>query len=427
VNTVTQRLPDVVMQSREGSQRAPRVRDAHGSTNTMSAGRDNEIPRRLTAASTERSLPCRPRITILAPDPIHEGGVTRAVAGWCRGIPKDQVHVEVITVAAWDASIWKQVAQTARGFTVLAARLTSRSNRPDVLHLNVSSGGSLYRKLLAQSMARLAGVATLVHLHSGGFPHWVGSRSAHRWAARRLFTGADVTAVLANQWIPTVRNFGADSVAVIPGALPPDLVTVLQHAAERRRRRIRTEPRRGGRVVLFYGRWSSVKGLDLLAKAVNLLPDDLLRRLEIRIFGNGDGEWLGRAFANSRAQITIGGWLDDAAKEAELANADLFVLPSRAEGFAQTLVEAMLVGLPVVASDAGGIPEVLAGYPSARIVPTGDTQSLSEALRAALEEELTCEPNATACARHKWDSGEVVSNLLKAYDLALKSRRGKRC
>jgi glycosyltransferase involved in cell wall biosynthesis len=74
-----------------------------------------------------------------------------------------------------------------------------------------------------------------------------------------------------------------------------------------------------------------------------------------------------------------------------LAGFDGFALSSRTEGLPLALLEAMAVGLPIVATAVGGVPDVVRDGWSARLVPSGDEAALRQAL-----DQLRRDPNAAA-------------------------------
>ena len=72
--------------------------------------------------------------------------------------------------------------------------------------------------------------------------------------------------------------------------------------------------------------------------------------------------------------------------------ADVFCLPSFAEGIPVSIMEAMAVGVPVVASDVGGIAELVHDHSTGRLVPAGDDGRLADALAAAIHDEPVRRP-----------------------------------
>jgi glycosyltransferase involved in cell wall biosynthesis len=131
------------------------------------------------------------------------------------------------------------------------------------------------------------------------------------------------------------------------------------------------------------------KGYDVLLDAARTLAD---RGLPIRIAAAGKGP-METALTARHHHLGLGeqfrflGQRDDVLRL--LAGADAFVLASRQEGLPVVLMEATSVGLPMVATDIGGVPQVLTDGVEGLIVPPGDPDALADAMeRMALDGEL---------------------------------------
>jgi glycosyltransferase involved in cell wall biosynthesis len=131
------------------------------------------------------------------------------------------------------------------------------------------------------------------------------------------------------------------------------------------------------------------KGYDVLLDAARRIAD---RKLPIRIASVGRGPQ-GALLHARHVDLNLGdrfqflGQRDDVLRL--LAGADAFVLASRQEGLPVVLMEATSVGIPIVATSVGGVPQVLTHEVDALVVPPDDPTALAEAMaRLALDPEL---------------------------------------
>ncbi len=137
-----------------------------------------------------------------------------------------------------------------------------------------------------------------------------------------------------------------------------------------------------GTIANFY----KTKGIDILIDAVSLLPEEIKSIITITIAGSGpEEENLKSKIINLKLSTTIQtvGKLDNASSY--LKAFDIFILPSRKEGFPYSILEAMQAGLPIIASNTGGVIEALdnAGI----LTESENPQQLSQTIISLLQNE----------------------------------------
>jgi glycosyltransferase involved in cell wall biosynthesis len=136
------------------------------------------------------------------------------------------------------------------------------------------------------------------------------------------------------------------------------------------------------RLLISPGRLVPQKDHVTALRAVRNLPDCALV-----IIGEGPlrDALLTEADVNDIAdRVRLLGWRDDI--RSIMAIADTLLLPSRWEGHPLTVVEAMMAGLPVVATDAPGLREWLVDERTALLAPVGDSATLETQLRRVLDD-----------------------------------------
>ena len=178
-----------------------------------------------------------------------------------------------------------------------------------------------------------------------------------RHVARR----ATVTLGASQDLVERARACGAPDVRLAPVAAPPAVTTG-------------RDPGLGHPLVLAVGRLHPQKGYDVLLEALPLLGDAV-----VAVAGDGPLE------AELRARAPQVRWLGRRDDVGDLyAAADVVVLPSTWEARSLTAQEALRAGRPLVATDVGGIRELVGD--GAVLVPPGNPTALGEAVRRLLDD-----------------------------------------
>lgn len=138
-------------------------------------------------------------------------------------------------------------------------------------------------------------------------------------------------------------------------------------------------------VILFVGRVDDKrKGLDLLLESVKLI----LQKLDVTLLVAGKGDQTkARELAKSLGfldNVLFIGFVDDITLKKCYALCDVYVLPSRLEGFGLTILEATVAQKPVVATNVGAIPELIKDGVNGRLVESNDVNGLANAIYASL-------------------------------------------
>lgn len=179
--------------------------------------------------------------------------------------------------------------------------------------------------------------------------------------------------------------------------------------------------------LLSVGRLVPKKGIDVVLDALRILKADDGMPVTLRVVGAGpERARLGEiARTLGRGRVTFLGRCRPTQVRAELAAADVFVLGCRVardgdrDGIPNALVEAMAAGVAVIASDAGGVCELVAHRRTGLLVPPDNPQALARALRqlrddAALRDALVQRAGAEVAARFDLQENVLVLHALLA-------------
>jgi glycogen(starch) synthase len=290
-----------------------------------------------------------------------------------------------------------------------ALRLARHARGIDVVH--VHTGEDLVAIPLGLAAARMSSARLVVTLHCS-LRHTVRATNArtswlHRLGgsieAAGLARGAAVI-VLTTRMADALIASGVEArtIHVVPPGVDVDLL---------RRPFPRPAPELGPARVVFVGRLVRAKGVHVLLNAFSRLGTDPSL---VFVGGGPEESALRRRVAqlglDDRVRIT--GFVPAEAVAAHLQHATVMALPSMYEELGRVLLEAHVTGTPIVASDVGGIPEIVRHGRNGLLVRPGDPIDLAAALGFLLRHR--------DAARAMGAYGEAMSPAQRWSDVAVR-------
>ena len=183
----------------------------------------------------------------------------------------------------------------------------------------------------------------------------------------------------------------------------------------------------GKRIVLFAGKLARFKGVDVLLDAVKLYENSEPETITLIV---GDGEE--REALHRQAEeiglrsVRFTGSVDQNTLRKFYNIADVSIVPSRREPFGLVAIEAMACGIPVIASNQGGLPDFVNDSVGALVTPE-DPEDLADMILETLDREDsfgrdtdTWRRKIAAYARDNYAQDKIMSELVELYERAVK-------
>lgn len=308
---------------------------------------------------------------MVGPSPDARGGMASVAAIYrSNGLFSDGSCRYLVTAidGAGYKKAWVAFAALARFGALLVG------GNVGLLHVHGASRGSFRRKRLFMVLARLFSVPVIFHLHGGEFRQFLEKEldANGRDGVLSTLRGCRLVYCLNRE----VGNWLQMLLPGIPVEVMPNPVSS-NHLAPLNDR--------VGRNIIFMGRLEREKGVfDLLsayARVAGRMPG---ARLVLCGAGSQRDALAHQANELGIAESTVfPGWLEGKEKSDLLATAQVFVLPSYAEGMPMSVLEAMSAGIPVVATRVGACAEMLDDGRCGFLVAPGKVEDLAGALIAA--------------------------------------------
>lgn len=355
-------------------------------------------------------------VVIVGPRLSSRGGVSTHLATHLEGGLREWFDLVPVEVGLWDApaSRLDRALDALRKGRELRRHL--RTHPGAIVHLNPSMDTkSLVRDMPFLWIAARRRAPIVVQFH-GQLMHRY--RAARNPVFRRLMLAslrrAALVVVLSSAQARSLEQVFGGSAALRVREMPALFLDLRPYEGCRRER----TAAEGIRRFLFLGRVAKEKGLGDLFEAVAALEGDAI----LDVVGSGPDE---EVFHRRAAELGIDGkvtWHGYTAGDAKLdllAAADAFVLPSWGEGLPNALVEAMAMGLPVVVTETGAMPQVVEDGVNGFVVPVGDARALAQKITYLMEnpeEALEMGKRNRALARERFGLDRQVEEWRAIYE-----------
>ena len=251
--------------------------------------------------------------------------------------------------------------------------------RPQLVYVHVGGNSSLHRKTVFIALARLAGRRVISHFHAGNFESYFARQSVFGrklilWGLGRsnqfIAVSHETARMLGKRW-PEVET------AVVPNGINTELFAPAPAEVRATGQNVR---------LLFVGKMGFLKGEQDLIRALQCIinatpqfPPQYRPQFRLDMLGQLSGTIEELCHESGlRPLIDHLGPVSLDERIAFFKRADIFILPTYAEGLPIAALEAMAAGLPVITTPVGGIPELVDDGVEGYLVEPGDAEALAD-------------------------------------------------
>ncbi len=324
-------------------------------------------------------------------------------------VPSPRVLEIPTTIIDTCSSRWAKLSGRAR--FALSCRQLLRRYRPDLVHVH-------YLDPTLNVLGYLHFDPVVISVWGGDLiiprnplNEWLRRKALQ--SSKRILAASRVLAYVARAHVSLEHP-----VTVVPFGVDCDLFRPLDG------------PQRDGFCVGCVKSFEEIYGIAYLVRAVAMIRDRV-PELKMILVGKGRQEDSIRQLCRELGledRVHFPGWIPNAELPRTMAQFDVMVMPSLYESFGVSALEASACGVPVIASDAGGIPEVVVDGQTGLLVPPGDPQAIADRLLFLHENrDLARElgRNGRAFVREKYEWSACVEQVERIYQRLL-AERGER-
>lgn len=242
-----------------------------------------------------------------------------------------------------------------------------------IIHIHGAAGKSYVRKSWIIHWTKFWGYKVVFHSHSGHIKDYIESRGEVN--VRKTLDKCDYIVALSQMWKQYFeKDLGYKNVKVVNNIVYPEANVI-------------PNTRKQVLKLLFLGLVCDNKGIFDLIDVIIEHKKEFEGRLELCVGGVGDDDRLRNLISDNELKNIVKplGWISGESKNNMLADCDIFILPSYVEGVPISILEAMANSKAVIASNVGGIPEIVKDGVNGMLHAPGDKDAIYRAIKYCLD------------------------------------------
>lgn len=307
------------------------------------------------------------KVCMVVPSFSAKGGIASVVSGYKGSKLEKEYNIEYIETYC-DGGKVKKIFKAVGAYILFLVEMVV--NKPDLVHIHSSFGGSFYRKVPFVYIASALNIPVINHIHGSeiaGF--YINASKTKKRLVENCFNRCRYLVVLSEEWKNNLEIVKTQT----PKIVLENYSTIHRECLKRKGHK--------DKIILFLGFITELKGcFDIPDIAKRIIEQN--ENIKFILAGSGETERLQNIIKEKGISqyFSFPGWVRKEEKENLLKNADIFLLPSYTEAMPMSILEAMGFGLPIVTTNVGGIPQLVEEDKNGYMTEPGNINGFVEAI-----------------------------------------------
>lgn len=350
------------------------------------------------------------KVCMIVPSFNAKGGITTVVSGYKNSELENEYQIEYIETYCDGGKISKVIKAICAYFKFGKELIL---NKPDLVHIHSSFGGSFYRKLPIIYMASFFRIPIVNHIHGSAIADlYINASPNKKKLVEKCFDKCQYLVVLSEEWKEKIAIVKTDT----PTVVIENYSVIHKDCLRKKTNEIKQ--------ILFLGFLTELKGCfdipEIIEKVIQQCD-----KIKVILAGSGEDEKIQEVLKKKKLEkyFVFPGWVKKEEKEELLKTSNLFLLPSYTEAMPMSILEAMGYGLPIIASNVGGIPQLVEDGENGFMVKPGNIDGFSAAILKIIQNDnLSYEmgKNSLEKADEKYSLEAHIQKIKILYETVLR-------